>query len=256
LTAQELSLPSQAAPLPQRPKAAHLKRSGRPGGPNSPIQESFRHRSGRLGQRSSVRALALIEILLVIAIISLTTLPIMAAAVNVRDRAKIQHCQNNLREIGAALDHYEYLWKGILPPARSHQQDNLRPLYPNCVDDLKVFICISTANQVETEAMLEDNAVGGRTAGPGHSYEYLSFYLFQSDGQSLRSPILKSRASVDIRADKVWLVMDAMEAGNRNEPDFMDNHYELGGNVLFADSHVEWISHGNWKHEFRSGNSR
>ncbi|MDP6117880.1 MAG: prepilin-type N-terminal cleavage/methylation domain-containing protein [Planctomycetota bacterium] len=202
------------------------------------------------------RGFTLIEMLIVIGIISLLMLLSLAAVKNVRDHAKSQYCRNNLREIGAALDHYEYLWKGILPPTTGPDDDNLRPLYPDCVNELKVFVCISTANQVDTPAMLEDNAVGGRTSGPGHSYEYLSHYLFDNKGNRLSDPVMKTRASVDIRADKVWLVMDAMEAGYPEVPDSTDNHSETGGNVLFADSHVEWIEMGRWRYEFRNGNSK
>ena len=192
----------------------------------------------------------------VIGIISLMMLLSLAAVHNVRNRAKIQYCHNNLREIGLALDHYEYLWKGKLPPTTGPDDDNLRPLYPVCVNQLQVFVCISTGNQVDTPAMLEDNAVGGRTAGPGHSYEYLSYYLFDAKGDRLANPLMKTRASVDIRADKVWLVMDAMESGYPEVPDGTDNHFEIGGNVLFADSHVEWIEMGKWRYEFRNGNSK
>ncbi|MDA0838225.1 MAG: type II secretion system protein [Planctomycetota bacterium] len=202
------------------------------------------------------RGFTLIEMLVVIGIISLLMLLSLSAVQNVRDRAKVQFCQNNLREIGAALNHYEYLWKGLLPPTTGPDDDNLRPLYPDCVSELKVFVCISTANQVDTPEMLEDNAVGGRTAGPGTSYEYLSHYLFDNNGSRLAVPLMKTRASVDIRADKVWLVMDAMESGYPEVPDGTDNHRESGGNVLFADSHVEWIEFGRWRYGFRNGNSK
>ena len=37
---------------------------------------------------------------------------------------------------------------------------------------------------------LEDNA-GGRTLGDGHSYEYLSYYLYDYEGNDLASPMKK-----------------------------------------------------------------
>ena len=30
----------------------------------------------------------------------------------------------------------------------------------------------------------------------------------------------------------------------------------LGGNVLFADSHVEWFDRGKWSYEFKNGNAK
>lgn len=194
--------------------------------------------------------------LVVVGIVTLLMLLSLAAVHNFRDRAKKQYCQNNLREIGAALNHYEYLWKGILLPTTGPDDDNLRPLYPDCVNQLKIFVCISTANQVDTPEMLEDNAVGGRISGPGHSYEYLSYYLFDGKGDRLAEPKIKTRGSVDIRGDKVWLVMDAMESGYPEVPDGTDNHRDSGGNVLFADSHAEWIEFNMWRYAFRNGNSR
>lgn len=90
----------------------------------------------------------------------------------------------------------------------------------------------------------------------GTSYEYLSYYLFDKTGATLSTPLIKTRANVDIRADKVWLVMDAMEAGIPQVPDLTDNHYEAGGNVLYGDSHVEWTDGLRWTEEFQHGNSK
>ena len=189
-------------------------------------------------------------------IMSLMMLLFLSGAKSVRERAKQQACQNNLREIGMALDHYEYLWKGRLPPTTGPEDDNLRPLYPDCVNALEIFICHETGNRVDEPVHLEDNAVGGRTAGIGHSYEYLSYYLYDAQGDKLEQPEMKTRASVDVQADKIWLVMDAMEAGMARIPDMFDNHYDAGGNVLFADSHVEWVERGKWIVAFKSGNSK
>tara|TARA_B100001013_G_scaffold312284_1_gene217838 strand:- start:468 stop:629 length:162 start_codon:yes stop_codon:yes gene_type:complete len=50
--------------------------------------------------------------------------------------------------------------------------------------------------------------------------------------------------------------MDLMESGIPNKPGDLDNHYDLGGKMLFVDSHVEWIDHGKWDHQLKSGNCR
>ncbi|MDP6353542.1 MAG: type II secretion system protein [Planctomycetota bacterium] len=202
------------------------------------------------------RGFTLIELLVATAVIVILMSLILMGVQNVRERAKIQHCQNNLREIGMAFNHYTYLWKGRLPPTTGVDDDNLRPLYPDCIDSLDAFECGGTGNEVNAPADLEDNAVGGRTSGRGTSYEYLSYYLFDKAGTTLSTPMMKTRANVDIRADKVWLVMDAMEAGIPQVPDLTDNHYEAGGNVLYADSHVEWIDAIRWTEEFQHGNSK
>jgi prepilin-type N-terminal cleavage/methylation domain-containing protein/prepilin-type processing-associated H-X9-DG protein len=207
----------------------------------------------KLGRNQA--GLTLIEVMVTVSIMSALTLLLFQGLHNVRERAKIQYCQNNLRELGAALDMYDTLWEGWLPPTTGPDDNNLRPLY-HCLKTFKVFICIETANHVDTEEDLEDNAGGGRTGGRGHSYEYLSHYLYDATGNELAVPYKKTRASVDARADKSWLIMDAMEADTPRVPDLTDNHWDAGGNVLFADSHVEWIDRGKWRYEFKNGNTK
>ena len=202
------------------------------------------------------RGFTLIELVVTMAILSMLMTLIMSGVRSVRGRARIQHCQNNLREIGMGLNHYTSLWRGRPLPTTGPEDDNLRPLYPDCVDELSTFVCLETGNQANTPEDLEDNAVGGRVAGRGHSYECLSYYLYDRKGNELPHKILKTRANVDIRADKVWLVMDAMEAGTPNEPDQADNHWEPGGNVPYGDCHVEWVGQGRWGTKFKSGNSK
>jgi len=213
----------------------------------------LRARNGVTGPRSG---LTLTELLITIMIMSLLSMLILSGVQNVRHRAKIQYCQNNLRELGMAFNMYDTFWMGKLPPVTGPDDNDLSALYPLCADTLKIFVCINTANQVDTAENLTTNAKGGRTAGFGHSYEYLSYYLFDRRGEPIPTPIPKTRSNVDVRADKCWLLMDAMESGIPDKPDMTDNHYDEGGNVLFGDSHVEWISRGKWDVEFNHGNAK
>ena len=174
----------------------------------------------------------------------------------VRTRAKIQHCQNNLRELGMAFDMYDVHWIGKLPPTAGPDDDNLRPLYPLTARSLDLFVCISTGNSVIASVDLENNAVGGRLGARGTSYDYHSYLLFHENGVELDIPSVKTRSRADTYGDITWLVSDAVESGVKDYPDMTDNHFEVGGNVLFADSHVEWIDFGRWTDSFRSGNTR
>jgi prepilin-type N-terminal cleavage/methylation domain-containing protein len=136
----------------------------------------------------------LIEVLITVMIMSLLTMLVLSGVQNVRQRAKIQYCQNNLRELGMAFDMYDTLWPGKLPPSTGPNDDDLRALYPLCAQTFNLFICIETANWIDTADHLANNA-GSRTSGPGHSYEYLSYYLYDSRGDLLPTPIPKTRAN-------------------------------------------------------------
>jgi prepilin-type processing-associated H-X9-DG protein len=108
-------------------------------------------------------------------------------------------------------------------------------------------------NQVNGPQDLENNAT--RIAGPGHSYDYLSYSLYDAQGKPLVHPLPKNRSMIDRNAEKEWVLMDAMELGIPNTPDTMDNHRTLGGNVLFVDGHVQWVNSVDWHSAFVRGNS-
>ena len=199
---------------------------------------------------------SIIEIIVAIGIIVMLATITLTAVHEVRNRAKIQHCQNNLREIGMAFDMYDTFYSGKLPPTSSAASDDLRALFPVCAKSLSLFICISTGNQVNSRDDLADNAPGGRTGAIGHSYDYHSYLLYDKKGNHLDPPTVKTRSGADITGDVTWLVSDAVEAGLPLSLDTADNHYEVGANVLFADSHVEWIDPGRWDDKYKSGNTR
>jgi len=188
-------------------------------------------------------------------LICMTMLLISTGVGHVRERLKVQQCQSSLRDLGMAISLYSSLWGEKLVPARGPSDDNLRPLYPDCIKSFEAFICPATDNRVNVERDLEDNAPDGRVGAPGHSYQYLSHYLYDRDGRELADPVPKSWSSIDARSGRVWLLMDAVESGTPKRPDMTDNHWEIGANVLFGDFHLEWIEQERWADEFRAGNA-
>lgn len=193
-----------------------------------------------------------LELIVVTMIISVIFALILSAVHYTRERAKIQDCQNNLRQLGTALNCYMITWKN-LPPAASEDDDNLSPLYPRWCDNLRLFMCVMAGSEVRGPEDLVNNAT--RVNGYGHSYDYLSFSLYDRNGQPLSTPQAKTHSTIDRDPEVEWLLMDSMELGVPNQPDLEDNHRDLGGNVLFADGHVKWINQIDWKPAFVSGNS-
>ncbi|MDA0838560.1 MAG: type II secretion system protein [Planctomycetota bacterium] len=211
--------------------------------------------SNQFSQRQE-SGITMIEILISVSIMAMMTSIFFTGVQEVRNRAKIQHCQNNLRELGMAFNMYDVRWTGKFPPTTGPDDDNLRPLYPSTVKSLDVFVCISTGNSVIASIDLEDNAVGGRLGYRGTSYDYHSYLLFDKLGNELATTSVKTRSRADTYGDITWLLSDATESGVKDVPDMTGNHFEAGGNVLFADSHVEWIDFGHWTDSFRAGNTR
>ena len=78
----------------------------------------------------SPRAFTLIELLTVVAIISLLISIMMPSLTRARDQAKSVHCLARLKEYGNALGAYENVYGDLLPPAHWMRADPLDPDEP------------------------------------------------------------------------------------------------------------------------------
>jgi prepilin-type N-terminal cleavage/methylation domain-containing protein/prepilin-type processing-associated H-X9-DG protein len=123
---------------------------------------------------------------------------------------------------------------------------------------------------------LLNNAANGRTdARGGHSYEVAGF-LHGGPGLAGTRKTQKSVASYTYTSTQpnypqfnfsntraaianVWLIYDADDADgttarqNEDFPDLGDNHGILGGNVVFADGHAQWVPHHDYLKSFVLG---
>ncbi|MBN1269943.1 MAG: DUF1559 domain-containing protein [Kiritimatiellae bacterium] len=99
----------------------------------------------RRRQRRAARGMTLIELLTVISIIAILSALLLPALTGVRERGKITYCQNNLRNIGQALQMYTDEHDDTYPSGTKDETACFwdLALLPYASDSKDVFVCPS-----------------------------------------------------------------------------------------------------------------
>jgi len=188
----------------------------------------------------------LIELMMVIAIISILASLLLPVLMGGHEKARIARCKQNLRQLGTGMQMYLNQNGGSYPmTATPPFEDDLSALYPEYIDALDTFVCPSSVAEVSSRADLTDN-VGGALGKSGMGYEYRPFYTY-TDG-----PVRKHQYNTADMASQVAMVHDADEMGQPGIIDSMDNHGLSGINVLYADWHVEWVAPNEYEEKIAS----
>ena len=186
---------------------------------------------------SSLPGFTLVELLVVIGIISLLVAILLPALARARENANRTGCLANLRSLGQAMYLYAGAYHDRLPnsnPTNSWDATigarALCDLAENYTS-AKSFRCPSDRDPEPTEISTTDYFAENSV----HlSYEFFPIWWAGRDGPILTR--LKGQAPLAWDLD-----------GGEPKPSPLQNHGTKGGNILFADGHVEWRYQKEWQ---------
>lgn len=154
------------------------------------------------------KALTLLELLIVVAVVGVITLSLSPLIKTTREQARRQTCADNLRKIIIELHTYALDHKGHFP-------EDLSDLYPKHIDDTRLFICPS---DIDASDIAQD----------GSDIDVTASYLY-TRGWTEKDPL------------ETILVCDKNDIFGKDT-----NHRGKGGNVAYLSGEVKWVDTHDW----------
>ncbi len=154
------------------------------------------------------RAITLLELLVVVAIVGIIIIALSPLINSTREQARTHMCAENLRRVSLALQNYSLDHGGEFP-------DDLSDLFGGYIDDARVFICPS---DLDASDIAQD----------GSDIDATTSYLY-SRGWSEKDPL------------ETVLLCDKNDIFGKDT-----NHRGRGGNVICLSGEVKWVDTADW----------
>jgi prepilin-type N-terminal cleavage/methylation domain-containing protein/prepilin-type processing-associated H-X9-DG protein len=165
------------------------------------------------------RAFTLIEMMVVVAIMSILTALLMPAVSHTRETARTMQCMSNLRQFGQAVHLYAGDNEQHIPMI-TNQFQQFTVFLPYIPDSSGVYHCPS----VRQDSGLSGASYGGYNTGTGVNFRYTD-YTFNDFSLTTGGSLAKFR---DFSLIVIML-----------EYDWAPPRHNIRKNVLFLDGHVE-----------------